>query len=140
MKNMDVSEGSAALPAPPQTAAWALPTLCADSFSLKHVRPPPLPSNATFKNVYTLVLLIDEREQFRRSDKGDRATYLQTNLARIRGNSGICVESRTLPTGDVMWVARCTQAVPAGPAVGAVQELHSSSKAVALHGSTNRGG
>jgi hypothetical protein len=71
-------------------------------------------------------MLVDEREQFRQAAKGDRATSMQTNLERIRGNSGICVENRTLPTGDAMWVARCRKAVPGGPAVGAFQNYHNS--------------
>ena len=111
------------LPAPPERAPWALPTLAADTVTsgatLSHVRAPPLPPRAAFDDVYTLALLIDNREQFRRSAKGDRAVDQSAFLTRIRGKERFPVELRALPTGDALWVARCERSVPGGPAVGA---------------------
>ena len=69
-------------------------------------RMPPLTDGQSFSQEYDVVLLIDGREQyFRMAGSAGRGESLETHVERIRNNN--CdAEIRTLPIGDVLWVAR----------------------------------
>ncbi|PRW33317.1 crossover junction endonuclease MUS81-like [Chlorella sorokiniana] len=57
---------------------------------------PPLAPGQAFQDAYEIVLLVDSRE-------------LQATLAQLQaalGRQGVAVESRCLPVGDMLWVAR----------------------------------
>eukprot|EP01026_Neomeris_dumetosa_P031179 TRINITY_DN24750_c0_g1_i7.p1 TRINITY_DN24750_c0_g1~~TRINITY_DN24750_c0_g1_i7.p1 ORF type:complete len:664 (+),score=106.22 TRINITY_DN24750_c0_g1_i7:82-2073(+) len=68
------------------------------------VRLPPLEPNQLFSSVYSIVLIIDQREQFSQGRK-NRIQCLEQHLQRLI-NQGIDAEIRTLPVGDALWIAR----------------------------------
>lgn len=70
------------------------------------VRLPPLPPGQSFLQEYDVVLLVDIRERyFRTATSRSNSESLESHLNRIR-QTGCIVETRTIPVGDVAWVAR----------------------------------
>lgn len=64
-------------------------------------------------------MAVDQREQFDRNAAGpgrSRNESLAVHLNHIRASHD--VEARTLPVGDIAWIARCNKSVPGGPRVG----------------------
>lgn len=74
------------------------------------IRIPPVTRFSSFESRYDVVLLVDEREQYARSQCGSssRALSAQNYIERMR-QSGCQVERRCLPVGDALWVARNKQ-------------------------------
>ena len=69
--------------------------------------------------VYEILALVDQREQFDRNVAGpgkSRNESLAMHLSHIQSHHN--TEARTLPVGDIAWIARCTTALPGGPAKG----------------------
>eukprot|EP00897_Mesotaenium_endlicherianum_P002751 jgi/Mesen1/2503/ME000159S01625 len=62
-------------------------------------RPP-----VAFEQAYDVVLLVDHREQFQHTTR-DR-TSLDQVVEKLRVTHSLTVEVRSLPVGDVMWLAR----------------------------------
>ena len=90
----------------------ALPFVESDNITSKNTqqahaqRMPPLTNGRLFSEEYDTVLLIDGREQyFRMTGSAGRNESLVTHVERIR-NSNCNAEIRTLPIGDVLWIAR----------------------------------
>ncbi|KAF6260853.1 hypothetical protein COO60DRAFT_838915 [Scenedesmus sp. NREL 46B-D3] len=84
---------------------WAAPLLSAPL----RLRLPPLPPGRCFADVYDLLLLIDQREQYGRYAAGarplGRTDVLQRIAAGLAGQ-GLRVDSSvTLACGDVLWAA-----------------------------------
>ena len=108
-----------------RSGAWRLPVI--DSAGLKggtaglgHIRVPPLPPGKCFIDVYEVVLLLDNREQFAHVSgvrKVQKPEAIEAHAESMRA-SGLVVILRTLPTGDIVWIARCHCHFPGGPAVG----------------------
>ncbi|WPT13049.1 Crossover junction endonuclease MUS81 [Picochlorum sp. SENEW3] len=70
------------------------------------VRLPPLSPGQSFLQEYDIVLLVDIRERyFRTATSRSNGESLESHLNRIR-QMGCIVETRTIPVGDVAWVAR----------------------------------
>lgn len=70
------------------------------------VRMPPLSPGKSFQQEYDVVLLIDIRERyFRTATSRTNSESLESHLNRIR-QMGCIVETRTIPVGDVAWIAR----------------------------------
>jgi crossover junction endonuclease MUS81 len=67
---------------------------------------PPLPQGVAFGAEYDIVLLLDNREQFSHAVSGGRAQALEQGVRRLQ-QRGVVVETRSLPIGDALWVARC---------------------------------
>ena len=75
---------------------------------------PPLPAGKTFSDVYDVILLVDNREQFSRAGRGrGRHGSLADHVEVIRSR-GIRVETRCLAIGDALWIARRKSAVSNG--------------------------
>ncbi|KDD74336.1 hypothetical protein H632_c1391p0, partial [Helicosporidium sp. ATCC 50920] len=77
---------------------------CFPSLSL-----PPLLPGSSFEACYRVVALVDAREHFGGGSGGGRGEALRGHMDALRAR-GLRVEERTLPVGDVVWVARATQA------------------------------
>ncbi|BDA43201.1 probable crossover junction endonuclease MUS81 [Coccomyxa sp. Obi] len=75
----------------------------------REVRLPPLPPGVAFRDVYEVVLVLDNREQFGNSVGGrghaSRTDSRSEGLRQLR-NLGINVDMRHSDTGDALWVAR----------------------------------
>lgn len=70
--------------------------------------------------LYEIIVCVDQREQFDRNAAGagkSRNESLAVHLEHIRATHA--VEARTLPVGDIAWIARCHKEVPGGPPFGA---------------------
>lgn len=65
---------------------------------------PPLEVGQGFGQVYEVFLVLDSREQFRRDARGGAA--LQKFADRIGVQFQVQVETRQLPVGDALWIAR----------------------------------
>ncbi|KAG0576544.1 hypothetical protein KC19_5G088600 [Ceratodon purpureus] len=65
---------------------------------------PPLGVGQAFGQVYEVFLVLDSREQFRRDARGGAA--LQKFADRIGVQFKVQVETRQLPVGDALWIAR----------------------------------
>ena len=86
--------------------AWRLSGVGAEDAEGGGLRSPPLRPGQSFSDAYTIVLLIDNREQYAHAaSDGGRAGALEAGLARLR-ERGIPAEPRALPIGDALWVAR----------------------------------
>ena len=106
------------------------------------MRLPPLPPNTAFADAYTLILLIDQREQFERGAAGpsaSRTDSLAVHLAHFSHCLHDRVEARNLPVGDAVWVARCRQRWPGGPPIGTPPSIHSLLRGCRLAAPTCRG-
>ncbi|KAF9596020.1 hypothetical protein IFM89_006947 [Coptis chinensis] len=64
---------------------------------------PPLRLGERFGDVYEVILILDDREQFVNSNKGHRSRKLIENM---RIEFKIQLEVRRLPVGDAIWIAR----------------------------------
>jgi|TARA_B110000977_G_scaffold158128_1_gene201432 crossover junction endonuclease MUS81 len=75
----------------------------------RQLRLPPFPRGVAFKDVYDVVLIVDNREQFggaRRGANQTRADHRQEEVQRIASTHGILAEVGHLECGDATWVAR----------------------------------
>ncbi|XP_024517250.1 crossover junction endonuclease MUS81 [Selaginella moellendorffii] len=63
---------------------------------------PPLSEGESFANVYSVILILDDRECFTR---GGRGTSKSMFAERLRQQYKVDVEVRHLPVGDATWVA-----------------------------------
>ena len=79
-------------------------------YNILETRMPPVMRFSSFESRYDVVLLVDEREQYSRSQSGSlsRALSAEKYIERMR-QSGCKVERRCLPVGDALWVARNKQ-------------------------------
>ncbi|KAK1256957.1 Crossover junction endonuclease MUS81 [Acorus gramineus] len=64
---------------------------------------PPYGFGQKFEDVYDVILILDDREQFARSSHGSRSKKV---VDSIRSQFKIQVEVRHLPIGDGIWLAR----------------------------------
>ncbi|XP_055817957.1 crossover junction endonuclease MUS81 isoform X2 [Solanum dulcamara] len=62
---------------------------------------PPLVNGEQFKDVYEVVLILDDREQF--TSRGSRSRKLVENIST---QFKIKIDVRRLPVGDAIWIAR----------------------------------
>tara|TARA_B110000977_G_scaffold7481_1_gene10288 strand:- start:5384 stop:8206 length:2823 start_codon:yes stop_codon:yes gene_type:complete len=72
-------------------------------------RLPPFPRGVTFSQVYDVVLIVDNREQFgggRQRPGQTRSEHREEEVRRIASTHGILAEVRQLECGDATWVAR----------------------------------
>ncbi|OAE18584.1 hypothetical protein AXG93_1923s1400 [Marchantia polymorpha subsp. ruderalis] len=67
---------------------------------------PPLNIGEKFSDVYDVVCILDRREQFRRGSAG---SHLQKFAERLETQFEIKVETRQVPVGDAIWIARHKQ-------------------------------
>ncbi|PIA53638.1 hypothetical protein AQUCO_00900305v1 [Aquilegia coerulea] len=67
---------------------------------------PPLRLGEKFEDAYDVILILDDREQFVKSNKGCRS---RTVIEKTRTEFKIQVEVRRLPVGDAIWIARHKQ-------------------------------
>jgi len=105
-----------------RSGAWKLPTLSERALGVTcgHIRPLPLPAGIKFDDHWDILLLLDNREQFAHtsgSRKVARPEAMSAHAERLR-TAGLAVELRSLPVGDVLWVARCKRSFPSGPPQG----------------------
>ncbi|KAI3918006.1 hypothetical protein MKW92_007659 [Papaver armeniacum] len=64
---------------------------------------PPLKFGERFKDVYNVILILDDREHFTKSKNGARSKKIIQNIG---SEFKIKVEVRRLPVGDAIWIAR----------------------------------
>ncbi|XP_060217477.1 crossover junction endonuclease MUS81 isoform X1 [Lycium barbarum] len=62
---------------------------------------PPLANGEQFKDVYEVVLILDDREQF--TSRGSRSRKIVENIST---QFKIKIDVRRLPVGDAIWIAR----------------------------------
>ncbi|KAG6549681.1 hypothetical protein Mapa_008660 [Marchantia paleacea] len=67
---------------------------------------PPLKIGEKFSDVYDVICILDRREQFRRGSAG---SHLQKFAERLETQFEIKVETRQVPVGDAIWIARHKQ-------------------------------
>ncbi|KAL5708242.1 Crossover junction endonuclease mus81 [Ranunculus cassubicifolius] len=70
------------------------------------LKAPPLRLGEKFGEVYDVILVLDDREKFVNSRKGDKPRKL---VDCIRTEFKIQIEIRRLPVGDAIWIARHKQ-------------------------------
>ncbi|KAI3907069.1 hypothetical protein MKX01_027970 [Papaver californicum] len=64
---------------------------------------PPLKFGERFKDVYDVILILDDREHFTKNNNGARSKKtIQNTVSEFK----IQVEFRRLPVGDAIWIAR----------------------------------
>lgn len=68
---------------------------------------PPLENGSKFAELYDVILILDDREQFGRDNRG--ANIRQKVADRLYAQYQIQVEIRHLPIGDATWIARHKQ-------------------------------
>ncbi|CAN4112671.1 unnamed protein product [Withania somnifera] len=66
-----------------------------------HLAAPPLANGEQFKDVYEVVLILDDREQF--TSRGSRSRKIVENIS---AKFKIKIDVRRLPVGDAIWIAR----------------------------------
>lgn len=67
---------------------------------------PPRRSGEKFEDVYDVILILDDRENFAKNSHGSRSRKL---IASISTQFKIQIEVRRLPIGDGLWIARHKQ-------------------------------
>ncbi|KAG9443636.1 hypothetical protein H6P81_014976 [Aristolochia fimbriata] len=70
---------------------------------VKSLAMPPRRVGEKFEDVYDVILILDDREQFAKTSRGVRARKL---VESISTQFNIQVEIRRLPVGDGIWIAR----------------------------------
>lgn len=70
----------------------------------QQIRLPPVIPGTSFEQAYDLVILVDEREQYENT-MSTRSESRDFHKRRLE-NKGNLVESRSLPIGDLLWIAR----------------------------------
>lgn len=73
---------------------------CLD-FRSNFLAAPPLANGEKFKDVYEVVLILDDREQF--TSRGSRSRKIVDNVST---QFKIKIDVRRLPVGDAIWIAR----------------------------------
>ncbi|KAI3838807.1 hypothetical protein MKW92_020225 [Papaver armeniacum] len=71
--------------------------------NMNAIRMPPLKFGERFKDVYNVILILDDREQFAKTNKWARSKKIIENMG---SEFQIRVEVRHLPIGDAIWIAR----------------------------------
>ncbi|RZC83002.1 hypothetical protein C5167_045787 [Papaver somniferum] len=71
--------------------------------NMNAIRMPPLKFGERFKDVYNVILILDDREQFAKTNKWARSKKIIENIG---SEFQIRVEVRHLPIGDAIWIAR----------------------------------
>ncbi|MCL7043522.1 hypothetical protein MKW94_025816 [Papaver nudicaule] len=64
---------------------------------------PPLKFGERFKDIYNVILILDDREQFSKTNKWARSKNIIENMS---SELKIQVEVRRLPIGDAIWIAQ----------------------------------
>ncbi|KAL3700927.1 hypothetical protein R1sor_018949 [Riccia sorocarpa] len=67
---------------------------------------PPLRTGERFNDIYDVICILDRREQFSRGSNGSQ---LQKFAERLETQYQLKVETRQIPVGDAIWVARHKQ-------------------------------
>ena len=75
-------------------------------------RLPPLPPGARFADVYDVVLLVDNREQFGSRGGQSRSEGRLEHVRQLSRAHGVRAEVTRLECGDATWVARCRAGNP----------------------------
>ncbi|KAI3846442.1 hypothetical protein MKX03_001892, partial [Papaver bracteatum] len=71
--------------------------------NMNAIRMPPLKFGERFMDVYNVILILDDREQFAKTNKWARSKKIIENIG---SEFQIRVEVRHLPIGDAIWIAR----------------------------------